>query len=37
MTPWWQGFITGVMTAVLPSLLALAWFAWRAPTVEDPE
>ena len=35
MTDYWFGFLSGALAVLLPSLAALAWYAWHAPVVED--
>lgn len=35
MSAWWQGFVTGAMTALIPSMLVLVVLLWRAPTSND--
>ena len=36
MSEYWFGFLSGAITVLLPSLAALAWYAWHAPVVEAP-
>jgi|EndMetStandDraft_8_1072994.scaffolds.fasta_scaffold1056652_2 hypothetical protein len=31
----WSSFFLGVIVALLPSALAFAWFAWRAPVMDE--
>jgi hypothetical protein len=30
-------FLLGILVALTPSLLALSWFVWRAPVVQENE
>ncbi len=31
----WSSYVLGVITALLPSALALLYFVWRAPVVDE--
>jgi hypothetical protein len=31
----WSSFFLGVIVALLPSALAFAFFAWRAPVIDE--
>ena len=34
MTP---DFLAGIIVALLPSMLVLAWLAWQAPLIDDQQ
>jgi hypothetical protein len=33
----WSSYVLGVITALLPSAVALLYFAWRAPVMDERE